>query len=675
LSSHGASAQAAGDIPARIADIERALNADPAEADRLASELLAVVPGHRIALLLQGIARRLKGDPATAIDILRPLAEESPDAGLVHLQLGLALRETTQNQAAAEALRRAVAVKPDYTSAWLALADLLTAMKDAQGADRAFAMYVKHAMQDPQIVDAVVAVREKRLADATAILNRLLRKFPNDVVALCTLADIAMHERRVPDAEVLLARCLELAPSYQAARHNYAVVLMRQDKLEDALREIDRLVLAEPGNPGLRNLKAAVHGRLGNHEQAIEMYRSLLDQFPNQASMWSNLGHVLRTVGRRDECLDAYRKAIALSPEFGEAWWNLANLKTLQITDADIEAMRIQVDRPGASDENRLHLHFAIGKALEDRKDYEASFRHYAEGNRIRRKSAYYSADETSDYVRRCKDIFTSEFFRQREGCGEDAADPIFIVGLPRVGSTLVEQILSSHSSVEGTRELFNLSGIAMALGPAITGLEEGRYPELLAGLDRNMFRELGRKYLEQTRGRRQLERPFFIDKMPNNFSHTGFIHLTLPRARIIDIRRHPMACGWSLFKQLFARGQHFSYQLDEIGAHYRCYVELMAHFDDVLPGRVHRIHYESLVSDTEREVRRLLEYCGLPFEDACLNFHESRRAVSTPSSEQVRSRIFRDAVEHWRHYEPWLGPLKAALGPFADAYPEAPRT
>jgi tetratricopeptide (TPR) repeat protein len=607
--------------------------------------------------------------------VLQPLAEESPEAALVHLQLGLALREAGQDRAAAAALRKAVAVKPDYASAWLALANLLTAMADPQGADRAFVMYVKHSSKDPQLQAVSDALRAERTAEAISMLNGLLERHPNDVVALCLMAEAAKQDRRVPDAELLLARCVELAPGYQAARHNYAVILMRQDKLPEALREVDRLLVVEPANPGYRNLKAAIHARLGEYDSAIPIYERLLDEFPNQPEAWTNLGHVLRTVGRRGDCISAYRRAIALAPDFGEAYWNLANMKTLQITDADLDAMRSQLAKAGLPEENRLHFHFAVGKALEDRGQYEASFRHYAEGNRLRRNSIRHAPENMEDHVRRCKQLFTAQFFSERQGHGAQARDPIFIVGLPRVGSTLVEQILACHSAVEGTKELANLTGIALSLGPANTGLKEDRYPELLADLGPEMCEKLGLRYVEQTRPQRRLNRPHFIDKMPNNFAHLGFIQLALPKARIIDVRRHPMACGWSLFKHLFAHGQYFSYSLEEIGARYRAYADLMSHFDDVLPGRVHRIHYESLVSDTETEVRRLLDYCGLSFEEACLNFHESRRPVNTPSSEQVRSRIFRDAVEHWRHYEPWLGPLRAALGPLADTYPDVSGT
>jgi len=658
---------------AAIAHIERLLASDPIAAEQRAAEFLEQAPGHDIALLLRGIARRLSGNAGGAVEILETLAGKSPGAPLVHLQLGLALRENGRSTAAESALRRAVAIKPDYGNAWLALADLLTSTGDRQGADQAFVMHARHSAQDPQLRSATAAIRDRRTADAIAVLNRVLERHPNDVVALCLLAEAVMQERRANDAENLLARCLELAPGYHTARQNYAVVLMRQDRLDEALREADLLLIADPANAAYGNLRAAILSRLGEHERAAAIYRDLLDRFPGQPATWASLGHVLRIVGRRDECVDAYRKAIELAPGFGEAWWNLANLKTLQITDPELESMRAQAQRPELTDEQRLHFHFAIGKALEDRREFAESFRHYAEGNRLRRQTSPHDAGQVDEHVRRCKALFTGAFFAERAGSGSPARDPIFIIGLPRVGSTLVEQILASHSAVEATNELVNISGIALSLGPSNTGLVENRYPELLAGLPRDAFAGLGERYITETRPYRRLGRPFFADKMPNNFAHAGFIHLILPNARIIDVRRHPMACGWSLFKHLFARGQSFSYGLGDIAAYYRSYVELMAHFDAVLPGRVYRLHYESLVADTAGEVRRLLDHCGLPFEDACLKFHDSRRAVSTPSSEQVRSPIFRDALDQWRHYEPWLGTLREALGDCVDAYPAPP--
>ncbi len=621
-----------------------------------------------MALLFQGIARRLMGNPVSAVEILSPLCERWADAPLAHLQLGLALRASGANEEAVRSMRRAVAIKADFSDGWLALADLLTAMGNVAGADQAFGMYIRHSARDPSLAEPAAALRENRTADAEALLRRHLERHPTDVCALYMLADVAVRQARPGDAEALLKRCLELAPSYRLARHNYAVVLMRQDKPTDALREADRLLAEEPANSAYQNLRAAILMRLAEYEEAAKVYEHVLGGHPEQPRVWASLGHVLRMLGRREQCLAAYRKAIALAPDFGEAYWNLANLKTLQITDPELEAMRAQLEKPDLGTEDRIHFHFATGKALEDRDEFPESFRHYAEGNRLRRQTVRYNADDLTDLVRRSRALFTQAFFAARAGWGASAADPIFIVGLPRAGSTLVEQILASHSAVEGTMELPHIKGIAKSLAERAGG--PAKYPDVLASLRDEEFRDLGQAYLEGTRVQRKRGTPFFLDKMPNNFMHAGLIHLIMPNARIIDVRRHPLACGISVFKHSFAHGQYFSYSLEDIGRYYQDYVELMAHFEGVLPGRLHRVNYESLVTDTESEIRRLLDYCGLLFEQSCLSFYENRRAVSTPSSEQVRTPIFREALGHWRHYESWLDPLKAELGSLVDSYP-----
>jgi len=487
------------------------------------------------------------------------------------------------------------------------------------------------------------------------------------------LAEVAARLRRFRDAETLLVRCLELAPSFTGARHNYAVVLHRQNKPAAALREIEALLALEPTNPGYNNLKAAILVRIGEYQQSIEIYEAVLAAYPEQPKIWMSYGHALKTKGREEDSIAAYRRSIELQPSLGEAYWSLANLKTFRFTSAELDAMRLQHERDGLADEDRFHLHFAMGKALEDAGCYAESFENYVHGNRIRRRSSKYAAKEMTAHVQRSKALMTREFFEQRAGRGAAAADPIFIVGLPRAGSTLLEQILSSHSQVEGTMELPDIPAIAKTLS-GVGGKSHGsNYPEVLAALTAEECRALGEQYLSQTRIQRKTDAPRFIDKMPNNFAHIGLIHLALPNAKIIDARRHPLACCFSGFKQHFARGQSFTYDLEDIGRYYRDYVELMAHFDAVLPGRIHRVVYESMVADTESQVRQLLAYCNLPYEEGCLRFYENERAVRTASSQQVRQPIFSDAVDHWRHYEPWLAPLKEALGSVLDAYPAAP--
>ena len=534
---------------------------------------------------------------------------------------------------------------------------------------------LRHAVADPILLEAGRALVDDDIPHAEALLRDRLRRSPTDVAAIRMLAEVAARIGRYEDAALLLERCLELAPGFHAARQNYAMVLHRGNRPQEALAQVERLLAEDPGNPGYRNLRAVVLCRTGDFGEAIELYEDLLAEHPGQARVWLSQGHALKTAGLGERAIAAYRRCIELDPGFGDAWWSLANLKTFRFDDADIAAMRAQLQRADLGDEHRLHLDFALGKALEDRGEYAGSFAHYSRGNALRLARVPYSADTTSERLLRAAEIYTPGFFQARAGYGVAAGDPIFIVGMPRAGSTLVEQILSSHPLVEGTMELPEIISLTRALRQQ--GADDGpaRYHEVLAGLDADAVRGLGERYLERTRIQRKSGAPFFIDKMPNNFAHIGLVQLALPNARIIDVRRHPLACGFSLFKQHFARGQDFSYSLEDIGRYYRDYVGLMAHFDRVLPGRIHRVAYEALVDDTEAEVRRLLDYCGLPFEPRCLRFFENDRPVRTASSEQVRQPIYRAGVDHWTHFEPWLGPLKAALGPVLDAWPAAPES
>jgi Flp pilus assembly protein TadD len=663
--------EATASLDVALDHASRLLGSDPALAGRQAEEILRVVDGHPAAQLILAASLRLTGRPAEALALLDTLAQAQPQAPLVHYEHGLALGRLGRGEAAVAALRRAVALQPTLARAWLALADHLRAIGDTEGADAAQLAHVRHSVRDPALLEAGEALAADRLPEAEARLKARLQQQPTDVAAIRMLAELAVRVGRTDEALHLLERCLELAPGFREARQHYALVLHRDQQSERALVQLDRVLTDDPHNPGARTLRAAILCRLGDYAEGIALYEAILREYPDNPRVWMSHGHALKTAGRQDEAIAAYRRSIALDPGFGEAWWSLANLKTLRFDDADIAAMRAQLARRDLGDEHRLHFDFALGKALEDRKAHAESFAHYAAGNALRLARVPYRADDTSLRVQRAKAVYTREFFAARAGCGDPAPDPIFIVGLPRSGSTLLEQILSSHSAVEGTMELPEIIAMTRDLR---RGAEAGRsYHEALAELPPERFAELGAQYLERTRVQRKAGRPFFIDKMPNNFLHLGLIHLMLPNAKIVDARRHPMACCFSGFKQHFARGQNFSYGLDDLGRYYRDYVELMAHFDAVLPGRVHRVIHERMVDDTEAEIRRMLDDCGLPFEERCLRFFENDRPVRTASSEQVRRPINRDGVDQWRAYEAWLGPLKDALGPVLDAYPEVP--
>lgn len=661
-----------GTLDVALEHAARLLGSDPALAAEQAAEILKAAPGHPAALLYLGAARRALGQAGPAVEVLEALCRSQPDWAMAHFERGLALGLAGRGEAAVVALQRAVRLKPDLADAWRTLGDHLTAIGDVAGADAAYGRHLKASTRDPRLLEAAAALCDNRIAPAEALLRAHLKQFPTDIAAIRMLAEVAARLGRYGDAEKLLARCLELAPGFTAARYHYGIVLHRQGKSVAALEEIERVLATDARNPGYRNLHAAILIRIGEFARAIPIYESVLAEYPNQPKVWMSLGHALKSAGRAEDCVAAYRRSIGLAPGLGEVYWSLANLKTFRFTSAEIEAMRAALGRADLSPEDRWHFHFALGKALEDEGAWAESFMHYADGNRGRRELVPYDAAETTAHAERSKALFTRQYFAERTGWGAAAPDPIFIVGLPRSGSTLLEQILASHPAVEGTMELTDILSIARKLGERRTRGQVSRYPEVLATLTADQLRALGEQYLAQTRIQRKTDAPFFIDKMPNNFAHVGLIHLILPNAKIVDARRHPLACCLSNFKQHFARGQNFAYDLDDLGRYYRDYVALMAHFDEVLPGRVHRVFYERMVEDTEAEVRRLLDYCGLPFDPACLRFYETERAVRTASSEQVRQPIYRAGVDQWRHFEPWLGPLRAALGDVLEQYPYA---
>ncbi|MFL6722201.1 MAG: sulfotransferase [Sphingomonas sp.] len=501
----------------------------------------------------------------------------------------------------------------------------------------------------------------------TIVRDRLLTR-PGDIDALCLMAELAFELNYELDAENLVRLALEFEPDSASSRIELARLLNNRDRSLEAMAELERVLRREPDNLFAQVAYAAALGRSGQYEDAAKLYGSLLQRLPGEAPLWTTYGQLLKTMGRADEGVAAMRRATQLAPRTGENWWNIANVKTAAFDVAEIATMGEVLDRNDLSPDDRAHIHFALGKAFEDGGDPAEAFVHYRSANAIRHQSFNYDSEAVAAQVDTSIRLFTRKFFEERTGWGSAARDPIFVVGMPRAGSTLIEQILASHASVEGTRELLAIPTISAELGQ-----DRGGYFRNVGKLDREECRSLGEDYIARTRGLRVTDRPFFVDKMPDNWLHVGLIHLLLPNAKIIDARRHPLACGFSNYKQNYLKSHLFSYDLGAIGRHYRDYVRLMAHFDAVLPGRIHRVFHEALVENTESEIRRMLDYLELPFDPACLRFHETERPVRTPSSEQVRRPIRRQGVDQWRAFEPWLDELKAALGPVLDAYPEVP--
>jgi tetratricopeptide (TPR) repeat protein len=661
--------QDTADLRTALDNAQQLLGRNPRLAAEQAEEILKVFPDSESAQRILAAACRRQGDAPRSLALLQPLAWRNPDSPAFLYEYGQSLGGVGRGDEAITALRRAVQLEPSHAAAWCALGDQLAVAGDEAGSRDAYEKHLATAIRHPQLIECVELLRDGKLAQAEHIAREFLKQHPADVSAIRILADIGIKLGQFDDARLLLERCLELAPDFHLARHNYAVTLVRQQRLEPALAEVGKLLATEPDNPNFLVLKGTILVRMGHHAEALAIYERVLKDYPNQARAQMNYGHTLKTVGRLDDSIAAYRKCVELSPGIGEAYWSLANLKTFRFSDQDIAQMRAQVTTSGGDPEDQAHIAFALGKALEDRGEYDESFRYYKRGNAIRSINHRHNAKiNVFNTARQIKTLDTA-FFEARAGVGCSAPDPIFIVGLPRAGSTLLEQILASHSQVEGTAELTDIITISRKLAEKSRKNPAGKYPEVLAGLPPERFRELGESYLATTRIQRS-DTPFFIDKMPNNFQHIGLIHLILPNAKIIDARRHPMASCFSNFKQLFARGQTFTYGLEDIGRYYRDYVILMDHWDRVLPGRVHRVHYEAMVADTENQVRALLAYCGLPFEEKCLRFYETERAIRTPSAEQVRQPIYTQGLEQWKHYESHLGPLKEALGPVLERYP-----
>jgi tetratricopeptide (TPR) repeat protein len=622
---------------------------------------LAEFPENRDLLYLAAVSERYLGRIADALRTLVRCEAAHPDYGRLFQERGHCYRAVGETDAALAAYARAVALNPTLHASWSAIADLEQAAGRSVAAASARAHREKLATLPPDVVAATNLFAEGAVQAAEAIVRRHLQAHPEDIEAMRLLARIAVKLDVLDDADFILESLLSFAPGYHAARHEYASVLAQRHRYARAREEALRLLESDPRHPGYRATYALASVGLGRHEEALAVYEALAAETPGAADLHLSAAHALKTLGRQTEAIAAYRRAAAARQDFGDAYWSLANLKTYRFTEPEVAAMRAAEARQETSVVDRYHLCFALGKALEDRGDYAASFRYYARGNALKHAEVRYVPESIERNTALQRAVCTAEFFAARRGFGCPRPDPIFIVGLPRSGSTLVEQILASHSQVDGTMELAEIPRLVQRLQGRDFDAANPRYPGVLATLGADRLRSFGEGYLEETRVYRG-QRPFFIDKMPNNFRHVGLIHLMLPAAKIIDARREPLACCFSNFKQLFASGQEFTYSLEDIGRYYATYVELMDHWNRVLPGRVLRVQHEEVVADLEGSVRRILEFCGLPFERACVEFHLTRRSVRTASSEQVRRPIFADGLDQWRHYEAWLGPLRDAL-------------
>jgi tetratricopeptide (TPR) repeat protein len=629
---------------------------------RAARVLRDEVPQNRDVLYMLAVGLRYLTRIPEALATLAELEKHHPGYARLFQERGHCHVASRAAEPAIEAFVRAVNLNPSLPASWRAL-NLLFRMTGRQAdAEHAAGQVAMLEALPPQILTAFSMFSDGEIHDAEQVVRRYLLTHGDHVEGMRLLAKIGMELDVTDDAELLLESALKIAPGHRVARYEYALVLLKRHKHVQAREQLEQLLRLDPDNRAYRTTYATVCTGFGDYGAALPLYREVLAETPGDPELHLSIAHALKTLGKTQEAIDSYRAAAAVRPNFGETYWSLANLKIYRFTDGEIARMRSEEASASTQPVDRYHLCFALGKAFEDRAEYAESFIYYERGNALKKTECRYRPDPLERNASLQASVCTREFFAARRDVGCPDRSPILVVGLPRSGSTLVEQILASHSQVEGTMELADIPRMVQDLQGREAAGATPRYPGTLAEMKPEDFRRLGEKYLSDTRVYRAGQ-PRFIDKMPNNFRHLGLIHLILPNAKIIDARRDPMACCFSNFKQLFASGQQFTYSIEDIARYYRMYVDLMTHWEKALPGKILRVEHESVVEDLETNVRRILDFCELEFEPGCIEFHKTERTVHTASSEQVRRPINREGVDQWRHYEPWLGPLKQALG------------
>ncbi|MAN45338.1 MAG: tetratricopeptide repeat protein [Alphaproteobacteria bacterium] len=656
---------AATDPETDLRQAQKAMQAgDFARARQITADVLAGHPGHRDALYMAAVCARYENRHDDAFDRLAELKAASPDYGRAYQEEGHLRRKLGDAPGALAAFERATRYNPSLIASWTAQAELNDQAGRVEAATNAKAQAVRLQGLPRELLAVTNHIHEGRVFRAEEIARAFLRKNPTHVEGMRLLADIGTRLGVQEDAEFLLESAVELDPDNIQLRLDYIQVLRKRQKFSDALEQAKILMAREPGNPVFQSHYAIESMQAGDYETALDYFDRILKALPEDPATLVSRGHALKTYGRTEDAIASYRAATKVAPGQGDAWYGLANLKTYAFSEEELTRMEAQAASPDIDHMSRIHIAFALGKAHEDRKNHNKAFEAYALGNALKHQTVRYTTEQMQAEFDLQKSICTQDLFKAQSGKGCPAPDPIFILGLPRAGSTLIEQVLASHPQVDGTLELPNILSLAHRLRGRKQLTDRERYPRVLHELSAKDLKALGEEYIETTRIHRQ-GAPFFTDKMPNNFRHIGLIHLILPNARIIDARRNPMDCCWSGYKQLFAEGQEFTYSLDDIGHYYRGYVDLMDHWDRVLPeDRILRVQHEDVLDDLESQVRRILDYCGLPFDAACVDFHKTDRAVRTASSEQVRRPINKSGLEQWRPYEAHLEPLKAALGP-----------
>lgn len=656
------------EIKAGIQQAEACLkNQDVLRAEAILDDLINSNANAFRAHYYKAVCRRLQADHSSALDHLSQTLALQPDYGRAWQEIGHNHRDQMDSQAAIAAYRAAVELNPGLLAAWRSLARLYQDQGQRQEAAMASANADRLEGLPKELQAVTSLMHEKRLFKAEQLCRQFLLKHPKNTEAMRLLAAIGTELNVLDDAEFLLESALEFEPGFDLARLDYIKVLHKRQKYQKAFEQAQELRRRLPNNVAAEMAYANEAAAIGQYEEALAVLDGLIAIAPHPAHVHMQRGHAFKTTGQAQQAIDAYQQAVQERPSFGDAWWSLANMKTHRFGEEDISLMERQLNTERLRPVDQYHLHFALGKAYEDRQVFDQAFAHYAKGNALKKSEIRYSADQMEADFERQKHFFDLDRIKALQGLGHMAADPIFIVGLPRAGSTLIEQILASHSQIDGTLELPNILAIVHRLNGRLLRQDMPHYPQVLAELSTEQIATLGQQYLDETRIHRA-NAPYFTDKMPNNFRHIGLIKTILPHARIIDARRHPMACCFSGFKQLFAEGQEFSYGLEDLGRYYTGYVDLMDHWHQYYPGEILQVNYEQVVENLEVEVKRLLDYLQLPFEPQCIEFYQTRRSVRTASAQQVRQPIYQSGVEQWKHFDPWLAPLRASLGHLAEA-------
>lgn len=661
----------------KSASIERGLefirNNRPLRAEELARDYLAEHPGcvDHIRLLATALMRQKRS--AEAEEQLRFALTMRPEFPQLHEDLGSALALQSRFQEAIPEFEKAIQLQPALPFARRKLAQALAAVGRREEAEQEIESYIADDPERAEIARAIDLQREEKHEQAIELLRELLRRDPGSVNAMRYLAvSLWRGPKNLEDAEALLRQATQLAPDYTGAWMALGGLLMEMNKYPAAITVYQKVTKLEPRNAQAWASLGGAFGRSMYPEKALQAYEKAVAIDDKSPHVLASYAWELKTVGDQAGALETYRRAIRARPEFGPAYWSMANLKIFKFEDSEVETMLEQVERDDLTAIEDIHFRFAIGKAMEDRKDYDRAWHFYHTGNQRQRAAVEHDPLRFEKRLTAVKDVFTKEFLARRAGAGFEAPDPIFIVGLPRSGSTLVEQILASHSQVEGTAELPILGRIRDSIGRY--RMDGVSYPEAVRELRDRDLCGYGKQFIDEAARYRSTDRPFFTDKLPNNFAMLGFARLILPNARFINARRHPYDCCLGNYKQLFGQGQNFTYDMLDLAHYYQQYHAIMKHWHEAMPGQVLDVHYEDTVTDLETQVRRILGHCGLPFEEQCLRYYETDRAVKTASSEQVRQPIYTSALGKWRRYDRHIGLWKEQLGAIVDELPDVVR-